>query len=207
MEASWAVAGKHWKPCVHQAREPQPVGADRRGQGLKEAQDWRTAICLSVWRHHYKVFCWKFLLKCLGKKNVYIVVVHRKLRQWLKPGKAKHYVMARNWSVDLRKKGKIWFEPSWGLWHWKSVSESMGSMGTAPPVRSQGTVMSVLRQRVVHQMTDYWQFTQSRSQSHHGPLQDQEGMLSFKELSCWCWKNVALYGWAGISAHGGLADA
>ena len=83
---------------MHQAREPQPVEADHRGQGLKEAQDWRTAICLSVWRHHYKVFRWKFLLKCLGKKkNVYIVVEPQKIKTMIKkPGKAKHYVMARN---------------------------------------------------------------------------------------------------------------
>ena len=24
----------------------------------------------------------------------------------------------------------------------------------------------------------------------------------FKELSCWCWENVALYGWAGVPAYG-----
>ena len=43
---------------------------------------------------------------------------------------------------------------------------------------------------------------------HHDPLQNQEGMFSFKELSCWYWENVALYGSAGISANGrGLIDA
>lgn len=43
-----------------------------------------------------------------------------------------------------------------------------------------------------NQMTHYWQFTQSSS----GPLQDQEGMLSFR--CC-----LADAGWAGISAPGG----
>ena len=40
------------------------------------------------------------------------------------------------------------------------------------------------------------------------PSQDQEGMLSSKELFCWNWENVALYGWAGIPADEkeGLAD-
>ena len=37
----------------------------------------------------------------------------------------------------------------------------------------------------------------TRSKCHHGrscgPIQDQERMLSFKELS-WCWENAALYG-------------
>ena len=32
--------------------------------------------------------------------------------------------------------------------------------------------------------------------SHCDPLQDQEGMLSFKELTCWCQENV------GISVDG-----
>ena len=27
-------------------------------------------------------------------------------------------------------------------------------------------------------------------------------MLSLKELSCWCWENVAAYGWAGAAADG-----
>ena len=28
-------------------------------------------------------------------------------------------------------------------------------------------------------------------------------MLSFKELSCWCWENISLYGWAGLSLDRG----
>ena len=37
---------------------------------------------------------------------------------------------------------------------------------------------------------------------HVTPLQNQEGMLPFKELSCWCQENVAVYGWAGFPASG-----
>ena len=46
-----------------------------------------------------------------------------------------------------------------------------------------------------------------RSKHHCDPLQGQDGMLSFKELSCWCQENVAVDGWAGISANrGGLVN-
>ena len=50
------------------------------------------------------------------------------------------------------------------------------------PVRSQNTVyISFLRQRAVHQMTYYWQVTQSRSKPHCSgscdPLEDQEHSL------------------------------
>ena len=48
---------------------------------------------------------------------------------------------------------------------------------------------------------------QSRCKHHpsgsSGPVQDLQGMLSFKELSCRCWENVVLCGWAGIPASGG----
>ena len=56
-------------------------------------------------------------------------------------------------------------------------------------------------------MMYYWQFTQPRSKrlcdGSWDPLRDQEGMLCSKELSCWCWENVALCVWAGISSDGG----
>ena len=32
------------------------------------------------------------------------------------------------------------------------------------------------------------------------PLQEQEGMSSSKELSCWCYENMAFYDWACVSA-------
>ena len=56
-------------------------------------------------------------------------------------------------------------------------------------------------------MIYYWQLMQSRSVSTQWwvtetALEDQEGMLSLKELSSWSRQNVALYGWAGISADG-----
>ena len=40
-------------------------------------------------------------------------------------------------------------------------------------------------------MTSCWQFLASRLEH-----QQLEGMLSFMELSGWCWENVAVYGWA-----------
>lgn len=44
-------------------------------------------------------------------------------------------------------------------------------------------------------MTYDFQFTQSKSKEYLAPpLQDQEGMLPPKDLSCCCVKNVALSG-------------
>lgn len=58
--------------------------------------------------------------------------------------------------------------------------------------RSRNSYIIFLRQRAIHQMTHYWQFTESSP----GPLHDQEGMFPFR----W-WRVDA--GWAGISALGG----
>lgn len=54
-------------------------------------------------------------------------------------------------------------------------------------------------------MTYDFQFTQSKSKEYLAPpLQDQEGMLPPKDLSCCCVKNVALSGWADFFADKGV---
>ena len=67
---------------------------------------------------------------------------------------------------------------------------------------SGSSVYGILRQRAVHQMTYYLQFTQSRSQCPCGgsydPLEDQEVMLSLKELPVGARRMLPF-----IPAHGG----
>ena len=69
---------------------------------------------------------------------------------------------------------------------------SQKTLRTVLPLEVQAQFNMFFETEVLYLLRYHWQFTQSRSQGHCGPLQDQEGMLSFKALSCW--ENVALYG-------------
>ena len=72
-------------------------------------------------------------------------------------------------------------EPSWD---YNSGTESQKAPKTVTPTRDQESVMWFFWDRGLYTK---WRIIDSLKQSSSDPLHDQEGMFSFKVLSCWCW--------------------
>ena len=79
---------------------------------------------------------------------------------------------------------------------------SQKALRTVPSVRSQGTVINSFWDRGLYIKCHFIDSLHNPDINTMWPLRRSRRNIIFKEVSCWCYKNVAPYGWAGIPADG-----